>query len=481
MLWWTLQQLRSGDVSTRLKAVDKLADDSSLKAGEGLIAAFADKEESVRKAAAKALAGTHNDLFLQPLGRALRDPNAHVRETAADALRQLRNPECIPALVPLLSDSSATVRWQASRALEAFNWSPTDNASGARFAVARGKIEEAARFGPEAVDALTTVLQGGAYHQRREAVASLHHISDARVVKALLLALKDADDQVRSAAVEALNKIADPSSIDALVLALKDAHKHVRAVAATGLGLFGGNKAVEPLLHVVADKEWEVREAVCVALGRLKYPRAFDPLVAALKDGDREVREAAVRGLGHLNDARAIGPVLSALVDEQDSVRHVALATLATLDLHWERTDAAQKATPLLQEALKHNQYWVRQAAADALARIGGMKSNEPVPAAPATTTAASAPAISDPSHLRKQTTVDVLIGLLADFDRELRFAAAEALGRLGQSSAVAPLTRSFKDADKGVRKAAALAVETLRGKPTPETTLILRGEDFPL
>jgi HEAT repeat protein len=82
---------------------------------------------------------------------------------------------------------------------------------------------------------------------------------------------------------------------------------------------------------------------------------------------------------------------------------------------------------------------------------------------------------------MRKQTAVDVFVGLLSDFDRELRIAAAETLGSLGQSSAVAALTRSLKDGDRAVRQAAALAIETLRGKPTPETNVILRGEDFPL
>jgi hypothetical protein len=52
MHWWTLQQLKSKDVSTRLLAVDKLANESSLKAGEALISAFADADDSVRKAAA---------------------------------------------------------------------------------------------------------------------------------------------------------------------------------------------------------------------------------------------------------------------------------------------------------------------------------------------------------------------------------------------------------------------------------------------
>jgi HEAT repeat protein len=337
MLWWTLQQLKSKDASTRLKAVEKLADDVSPKVAEALIEAFGDPDDSVRKAAAKAIGATRDELYLQPLGRALRHRNEFVREAAADTLRQLHCAAAAPALVPLLADACAPVRWQAARALETLGWDPASGAEAARFDVARGKIEDASAHGVEAVEALASVLQSGAYHQRREAVAALSNIPDARVVKALLVALKDADDQVRSAAAESLCKIADPSSTDALILALNDAHKHVRAVAAEGLGHFGGPKAVEPLLRKLADKQWEVREAVCVALGRTRDARAFDPLVRALRDADREVREAAVRGLGLLGDKRAISPLLGALVDEQDSVRQLALSTLVTLDPRWDR------------------------------------------------------------------------------------------------------------------------------------------------
>ena len=104
-----------------------------------------------------------------------------------------------------------------------------------------------------------------------------------------------------------------------------------------------------------------------------------------------------------------------------------------------------------------------------------------PVEELPAVAPAEHSPALVNDNHLRKQATVDVLVDLLSDFDRELRFAAAEALGKLGQSSALNALQRSLKDGDRLVRKAAAAAVEALRGKPTPETNLILRGDDFPL
>lgn len=476
MLWWTLQQLKSKEASTRIKAVEKLAGDDDPKAIEALIGLLGDPDEEVRKSATKAIGESRDANYLRPLVQSLRDRNEHVRANAADALRQLGDADAASALVFLLSDVSATVRWQAARALEGFNWSPPDNAAAARFNVARGRIAEAVAYGSDAVDALTIALQGGEYYQRRQAVTALCEISDARVVKALLIALKDSDDQVRSAAVESLLKIAEPASVPALTLALSDANKHVRAVAAEALGQFGGPKSVDPLLRRIADKQWEVREAVCIALGKLKDPRAFEPLVNALRDLDREVREAAVRGLGYLGDKRAVGPILGAVVDEHDSVRQVATATLTTIDMHWERSEAARVSMPMLQEALKHPQYWVRQSAADALARIGSMKTAEPAAAEPAVS-----PTLIEPAHLRKQATLDVLIGLLSDFDRELRFAAAETLGRIGQTSAVAPLSRSLKDADKAVRKAAAQAVEILRGKPTPETNLILRGEDFPL
>ena len=479
MLWLTLQKLKSKDAGARLKAVEKLEGDGDPKAIEALVSLLGDPDEGVRQAATKAIGSSREEAFQKPLLRTLRDQNEFSRENAADALRQLGDPIVLPSIVPLLSDPSYAVRWQAARALEAFGWTPDDTAAAARFAVARGRIAEAAALGSDAVDALSLALQGGAYHQRRQAVTALCEISDARVVKALLVALKDSDDQVRSAAVESLCKIAEPSSAAEMIFALSDSNKHVRAVAAEALGSFGGPKAVEPLLRRIRDKHWEVREAVCIAVGRLRDPRAFEPLVNALKDIDREVREAAVRGLSFFNDKRAIGPLLGAVIDEHDSVRQPAFAALSAIDMHWERSDAARAAMPMLQDSLKHPQYWVRQAAADALARIGSMKFTDPAPATSAEST--PAPILIEASHLRKQATVDVLVNLLSDFDQELRFAAAEALGRIGQANAIAPLARSLKDADRAVRKAAAQALETLRGKPTPETNLILRGEDFPL
>ncbi len=481
MLWWTLQQLKSKDASTRLNAIEKVADDLSSRSGMALMPLLGDSEETVRKAAARALGDTRDGRFLQPLLKALQHSSEHAREGAAAALARLGLRDAVPHLVPLLRDAHYPVRWQAARALESLRWTPPDTATAALYAAARGKIEEAASYGVDAVEPLGLILQSGAYHQRREAVAGLSRIPDARVVRALLVALKDPDDQMRSAAAEALCTIAHPACIEDLVRSLRDHHKHVRAIAAKGLGQFGGPNAVQPLLGVMRDPHWEVREAACFALGRLRDPRGFDPLVAALKDQDREVREAAVRGLSQLNDKRAVGHLVLALVDDQDSVRQTAGAALGLLDTRWELTDAAKEAIPQLQEAMRHGDYWVRQAAADTLARIARMKHAERGGVGTNASVRGIAPALMEPSYTRKQSAVEALLDVLSDFDRELRIAAAEALAALGQGSAVAALTRSLKDGDVAVRRAAATAIETLRGKPTSETNVILRGEDFPL
>jgi HEAT repeat protein len=87
---------------------------------------------------------------------------------------------------------------------------------------------------------------------------------------------------------------------------------------------------------------------------------------------------------------------------------------------------------------------------------------------------------LAQPFYYRRQAALEVLIATLVDHDRELRVAAAEALGRVGQTAAIRPLLRTLQDEEAEVRIAAAKSLELLYGKPTPETNLILRSDLFP-
>ena len=475
MIWWSLLQLKSKSPRLRRRAVERLGAEGGARAWDALVGALQDADGDVRKTAAEALGKYKKAQNTDPLIAAFRDPDAGVRGAAAESLRRVGSLQALGPLVGALEDPSGAVRWHAAKVLEELEWEPANNAQRALLAVARGDLEKATSYGPDAVEPLTLALRTGAYHERHAAVNALGKIADARVLKPLLVALKDKDYQVRCAAVEALRKLVDQAAVGPLIAALKDVHHHVRAAAAEALGQFGNPQAIEPIIPLLRDKNWEVRQVATLALGKFRDPRIFDPVAALLKDPDREVREAAVRTLEQMGDRRVIGPLVLALKDEQDVVRQMARVALRNLDPHWERTEAARAAASQLRAGLTNAEYWVRQSAADALARISELQAAEARAVTPVE------PALIAPSHYLRQAAMDTLVSLLRDFDHELRVAAAEALGRIGHPGAAEALTHSLSDSDAGVQAAAANALEILRGKPGPETNPPVQGGVTPV
>ena len=72
--------------------------------------------------------------------------------------------------------------------------------------------------------------------------------------------------------------------------------------------------------------------------------------------------------------------------------------------------------------------------------------------------------------RLRHQVAVDALLNALSDYDVDLRLAAAEALGRIGDARLAQPLTSGLTDDNPWVRQAAARALERMGWKPADET-----------
>jgi HEAT repeat protein len=183
-----------------------------------------------------------------------------------------------------------------------------------------------------------------------------------------------------------------------------------------------------------------------------------EPLSRAISDPDPEVREAAIKALDQIGDPRCVGALVVALVDDRSTVRHSAQRALQSVDMNWERHPDAHTAAPHLRTALTNKEYWIRQAAAEALGRMGEVHSTELPPNA-----------IAEPMFYQRQAAAEALSDLLLDFDWELRLAAAQALGRLGQPSAVDALRRSAQDPEPAVRLAASRAMETLLDHSTSE------------
>ena len=429
MNWWTQQKLGSRIALIRLKTVEKVAAREGEQAAKFLAPMVADPDLEVRKAVVQALSGSQDKLAVAALVRALRD-------------------------------SDRELRWRAAKALAAAGWKPASDEQSVWRAVANGEFIKAADFGTTAVEPLIAELDDPHSPNRRDVILSLGQIGDARALRPLLAAVSDPDPNIRVAAVDALSGVDDPHVVAGLINALKDPSKYVRAVAAAALGKAGDATAVEPLLAVVADEDWAVRKAAGDALARLRDKRAVEPMVGLLNDPDQDVREAAVHALGEIRDRSAVKSLVRALVDPQLSVRNLAAGALRKIDSKWEELEEALGAIPRLRVALQSNDYWVRQAASEVMAKLD--KSHVPAQQLDDTGTTAL--------HVRQQVALGFLVKALSDHDAILRLAAVEALGRAADRRLIRPLFAALADPKPWVRHAAAVALEKLGWTPADDS-----------
>ncbi len=429
----------------------KLSAEATATTADVLLPLLADEAAEVRKAVAVALGRLKDDRAMPPLLRSLRDPDGDVRQAAVTALMffgRAIDPDCF---VGLLKDSHAGVRWAAGKAHEALGWQPSSDTQRVLRAVATGQFSSAAGVGSAAIEPLIAALRDAHCANRRAAVEALSQIGDDRVLKPLMSALKDADSPVRVAAVEALGRLREPRALEALAQCLKDRDAQVRATVVTTLGKLGDVSVAELLAGALEDTNWGVRKAAVEALGLLRAGQVVDAMTRLLKDADHDVREATINALAHIADRRAITPVVLALTDPQSSVRRAAAGALRALDPRWEQSAAARQAVPELTSARNHKEYWVRQAATETLAKITEVRAAEP-----------ALNSFTDSVHYKRRAAVDALLEALADHDRDLRLAAAESLGRIGDARAVRALTAAVQDEDAWVRESAALAARVL-------------------
>jgi HEAT repeat protein len=251
---------------------------------------------------------------------------------------------------------------------------------------------------------------------RRDAAEALGEVGDARVVNALIAALKDNVDyfpdrtnKIRSAAVKALGRIGDVSAIPPLIAALKDPH-------------FGGGGFSE-------------------ALALIGSP-AIPALVGLLKEGDRgmnqSLHEVAVRALG-LIGAPAVEPLI-ALLKSSDKLP----------ELYWTGNALAaigKPAVAALVAALQEDNPYIREAAADALEKLGWQPGRDE--------SGTIYPAVKHEWGKCveiEQPAAGALIAILADLNPSVKAAAALALGRIGDALAVDPLIAVLGRDDKGLR-----------------------------
>jgi HEAT repeat protein len=339
---------------------------------------------------------------------------------------------------------------------------------------------------------LIPALSAPDWKTRWQTCQTLGELGDKRAVRALIRALNDINQWVRIVAAEALGQIADERATQKLIFGLNDDSIWVRRASVVALGQIGDEEAIPPLMNRLLDppnSKWpeELRDAIAQALGAIGEP-ALQTLIHALDDPDPWVSCAAARALGQIGDPQAIAPLAALTKTDQSTVRSFATQALAKIaDVRAVRaaltTDEAPRAfwklmalkeidestLQQLQGLLNDPDARIRDQAAEVLSHLGDER-NEQNFAASFRTVVWSTPehASSEPSHEsgpQAQASplggeqIAPLLTALDDPVADVRLAAAEALGKAGDASAIPALSQALQDGDSRVRAAAARAM----------------------
>lgn len=281
------------------------------------------------------------------------------------------------------------------------------------------KIKALGKIGDvSAIDAIMPFIELKSTSEvRGAAIDALKNIGGP-TLSLLIEKLHSQSPDTRTASALALTVIADPKAVDALLEVVNDPAGNVRAQAAAALGKIGDVRAIEPLINIVKDKTLRSRAAV-EALGKFGDKRALDALVMGLKDEDCFTRIEAIKAIVKVGGESEVNVLIKMLKDVDMSVRQEAAKALD--DLGWRPEDDLNKL----------NYYIAKRKFANCI-------------------------------ELSK-LALEPLIKLLRDDDAPVvRWEVAEALGELGDKSAIEPLRNALNDKNQNVCKNARAAIAKL-------------------
>jgi len=306
---------------------------------EPIIGLLSHENHEVREAAAGQLARVHEPRTVDPLIKALNDEHQFVQSRASPGMSWVREQRGYEPVLAVYKrkETYHPVRATALRNLRGHpqeveflieslaNWSPR---------VQNAAVQRLGQLLPrEAFEPLLDCLRNSKYNDVRADVAEvLAKMNDRRAVPPLIDRLQDPTSLTRAAAARALGSFGDPRAISPLIRALDNEGWDTRRDAAIALSKFDDPRVVAPLIKAMGDSSATVRGFVCHALGRVKAPDAIDALVKVLaEDEDRYVRQHAATALGEQGGRRATEALTVALNNGSENVRQAAREALDKL------------------------------------------------------------------------------------------------------------------------------------------------------
>ena len=197
----------------------------------------------IRAEAGRALARGNDESLVPTALKWLGAPSPIIRAAAADMLASLADRKTFPALLRALSDPDPTVRLRVLSAIISM-----DSA--------------------KSVVPIIDRLEDGSPAVRSLAIDALSDIGDSRALVPMVTLLADPMPQVQLAAIRAVGVLGDDSVVPALSRLLGHSDESVQGAAATALGAIAGTRAAKPLLESLSQGSRAVRSKTLIALGR---------------------------------------------------------------------------------------------------------------------------------------------------------------------------------------------------------------------
>jgi HEAT repeat protein len=437
-------QLRSPDPAVRRQAAIELLTMQHPAAFEAATEAMlADERPEVRISVIRAAAFTRQDRCFARLLQALEDPSAEVRQEAAAGLSRFTDPEHVEAMADLVADRGVppgrrqlliealgeAVAFQAVpvllEALESEQKELSVAAWGALRDISRRRL-------PPDPERWRQWAEDNAYLRREDLLeehlqAARHQLSEStRELNRLKSQQEELMELVRADNGE------DPA---ALVRALDSSYVAVRRYAAARMA------SLPP------------QQMAAIGLQKQDYPL----LQQALQDESVAVRRDVARFIARTDPPRRDALIRQALEDSDPQVLTIAIEAV--------RGDADRDTVGRLEKLLVESDApAVREAAANALGKVGGAQS---VPAL--------LQALDDPEANVRWFAVEALRKLNADRatlqlgemlkedpNARVREIVATTLGELGQPASVPALRGALDDRSERVRQRAVAALQSL-------------------
>ena len=309
-------------------------------------------------------------------------------------------------------------------------------------------------------------------------------------VKTLVKTMADDDSDKARNAASAMMVLPRRYTVLPLLKLLKNKHPQVKQNAVWTLGFCGDESTAAYLHSLLNDKNVEVRRETVLALKRLGATQSVPILIETLRtEKDQEVKYDIARALGMPGNQSAVYTLINTLMKEKNwyvksaciealgrigsdkamSILFNILITDAGEDAAWARTKAAwalaaigEKSIPLLTNALRDNEESTRRRAGWALIKIGNPSVKSLISSLREINKFTRERVAQTLGWIGDERAVNSLLWALKDEEPSVVSAAAWALGRIGNPSALSELQSLVNNENIDIRENAIEAVKRI-------------------